>query len=107
MAKVKIGIIFGGISEEHPISVKSANEVAASLDTAKYEPYYVGITQSGLWKLCDGPTPGWEDSSRTAVLSPDRGNPGLLVLEDGKYETIGLDVVFPVLHGKMGEDGAM
>src|SRR5207248_3328098 len=44
---------------------------------------------------------------RPAVLSADSSARGLLVLEDGKYETIGLDVVFPVLHGRFGEDGAV
>ena len=111
MDRLKVGIIFGGCSEEHPISVKSAQEVARHLDLAKYEPFYVGITTSGAWKLCDGPGAGWENGScRPAVLSPDRSAPGLLVLENGRagrYQTIGLDVVLPVLHGKLGEDGAM
>lgn len=108
MDRVKIGIIFGGCSEEHPVSVKSAQEVAKHLDTDKYEPYYVGITESGAWKLCDGPHAGWENGdSRPAVLSPDRGVHGLLVLDQGRYETIGLDMVLPVLHGKLGEDGAI
>jgi D-alanine--(R)-lactate ligase len=106
MDRLKLGIIFGGCSEEHPVSVKSAGEVARHLDTRKYEPFWIGITKSGAWKLCDGPEAGWE-TGRTVILSPDRGVPGLLVLEDGKYETIGLDVVLPVLHGKLGEDGAI
>jgi D-alanine--(R)-lactate ligase len=108
MARLKIGILFGGCSEEHPISVKSAQEVAEHLDIEKYEPLYIGITKSGAWKLCDGPDANWENGSgRPAVLSPDRGARGLLVLEQGRYETISLDVVLPVLHGKLGEDGAM
>jgi D-alanine---(R)-lactate ligase len=108
MDRVKVGIIFGGSSEEHPISVKSAQEVARHLDLAKYEPFYVGITTSGAWQLCDGPDPDWENGRcRPAVLSPDRSVRGLLVLDQGRYETISLDVVLPVLHGKLGEDGAM
>jgi D-alanine--(R)-lactate ligase len=108
MERLKIGIIFGGCSEEHPISVKSAQEVAKNLDLEKYEPFYIGITTSGAWKLCDGPDAHWENGScRPAVLSPDRSVHGLLVLEQGQYETIRLDMVFPVLHGKLGEDGAM
>jgi len=108
MHRLKVGIIFGGCSEEHPISVKSAQEVARHLDVAKYEPFFVGITTSGAWKLCDGPDADWENgSSRPAVLSADRSVRGLLVLDEGRYETIGLDVVLPVLHGKLGEDGAM
>jgi D-alanine--(R)-lactate ligase len=108
MDRLKVGIIFGGCSEEHPISVKSAQEVAKHLDIEKYEPFYIGITKSGAWKLCDGPDANWENGScRPAVLSPDRSVHGLLVLEQGQYETIGLDLVLPVLHGKLGEDGAM
>lgn len=107
MDKLKVGIVFGGISEEHPISIKSAQEVARSLDTEKYEPFWIGITKEGAWKLCDGPDTDWVNDSRPAVLSPDRSTPGILVLEKGQFETIGLDVLFPVLHGKLGEDGAM
>src|SRR5215218_7080247 len=60
MDRLKVGIIFGGCSEEHPISVKSAQEVAKNLDIEKYEPFYIGITKSGAWKLCDGPDADWE-----------------------------------------------
>ncbi|MGW1215226.1 D-alanine--(R)-lactate ligase VanA-Sc [Streptomyces sp. NPDC002499] len=108
MARLKVVVIFGGVSEEHPVSVKSAQEVARNLDLEKYEPFYVGITKSGAWKLCDGPGPDWEAGRcRPVVLSPDRSVRGLLVLEQGRFETIGLDLVLPVLHGKLGEDGAM
>ncbi len=108
MDRLKIGIIFGGCSEEHAISVKSAQEIAKHLDAEKYEPFYIGITKSGAWKLCDGPDPQWEnDRCQPAVLSPDRSVHGLLVLEQEHYKMIRLDVVFPVLHGKLGEDGAM
>jgi D-alanine---(R)-lactate ligase len=106
--RLKVGIIFGGCSEEHPVSVKSAQEVARHLDRERYEPSWIGITTSGAWKLCDGPDAEWENGGcRPAVLSPDRGVRGLLVLERGRYETIRLDVVLPVLHGKLGEDGAI
>ncbi|MFI6583011.1 D-alanine--(R)-lactate ligase [Embleya sp. NPDC050493] len=111
MDKLRVGIIFGGCSEEHPISIKSAQRVAGSLDTEKYVPFYIGITKSGMWKLCDGPGEDWEAGNcRPVVLSPDRGVQGLLVLEQGgqgRYDTIGLDVVLPVLHGTLGEDGAI
>ena len=108
MDRLKLGVIFGGASEEHPISVKSAREVATHLDRERYELFYVGITQSGDWKLCDGPDPDWEScDSRPVALSPDRSVRGLLVLEQGRYETIELDLVFPVLHGRLGEDGAI
>lgn len=108
MARLKIGVVFGGCSEEHPISVKSAQEVARHLNLKKYQPFYIGITKSGAWRLCDAPEPDWEGATgRPAVLSPDRSVRGLLVLEQRRYEAISLDLVFPVLHGALGEDGAI
>ena len=108
MNRMKIGIIFGGSSEEHPVSVKSAREVARNLDTEKYEPFWIGITKDGAWKLCDGPYENWENgSSRPVVLAPDPSVCGLLVLDRGRYETISLHLVLPVLHGRLGEGGAM
>ncbi|MDQ0946710.1 D-alanine--(R)-lactate ligase [Streptomyces phaeochromogenes] len=108
MARLKVGIIFGGRSEEHRVSVKSAREVARNLDLEKYEPFYIGITRNGAWKLCDGPDAEWENGNcRSVVLSPDSDVHGLLILEQGRYGTIRLDVVLPVLHGTLGEGGAM
>lgn len=106
MDKIKVGIIFGGVSEEHPVSVKTAREVAKHLDTARYEPFWIGITREGAWRLCDGPGTDWENG-RPVVLPPDRDVHGLLVREDGRYRTIRLDVVLPLLHGRFGEDGAV
>ncbi|MBO0841870.1 MAG: D-alanine--(R)-lactate ligase [Nocardioides sp.] len=108
MDKLRVGIVFGGAGEEHPVSVKSATEVAKHLDTAKYEPSWIGITKNGEWRLCDAPGADWEDRpTRPAVLSPDRGNHGLLVPGQDGCETVRLDVLLPVLHGKLGEDGAI
>ncbi|MGW2949946.1 D-alanine--(R)-lactate ligase [Streptomyces eurythermus] len=108
MDRLRIGIIFGGSSEEHPVSVKSAQEVAKNLDAGTYEPYWIGITQSGSWKLCDSPGGDWENrGAPPVVLSPDRSVHGLLVLEQGRFEVIRLDLVLPVLHGTFGEDGAI
>jgi D-alanine--(R)-lactate ligase len=111
MHRLKLGLIFGGACEEHPISVKSAREVAKHLDTDKYEPFWIVITESGEWKLCDDPDADWEDGDgRPAIVSPDSSTRGLLVLEEGlpvRYEVIGLDLVLPVLHGRYGEDGAI
>ncbi|MCW5696419.1 MAG: D-alanine--(R)-lactate ligase [Bauldia sp.] len=108
MARLRIAILFGGISEEHDISVKSAAEVAASIDTRKYEPVFIGITRAGAWKICDRPGAGWESGPcRPAVLSPDRETHGLLAIENGACRAIRIDAVFPVLHGRSGEDGAV
>ncbi|MBX6388760.1 MAG: D-alanine--(R)-lactate ligase [Frankia sp.] len=108
MTRVRVGFLFGGAGEEHPVSVRSAREVARSLDTARYEPFWIGITTDGEWRLCDSPDADWAaGAGRPAVLSPDRSVHGLLVLDNGRYETVRLDVVFPVLHGRLGEDGAI
>jgi D-alanine---(R)-lactate ligase len=108
MTKLKIAILFGGCSEEHDVSVKSAMEVAASLDLDTYQPIYLGISKSGVWSLCDTPAPGWQDAGGLrAVISPDRETHGLLVVNDGECGVLRVDVVFPVLHGKSGEDGAI
>ncbi|CAL8971636.1 Vancomycin/teicoplanin A-type resistance protein VanA [Cellulomonas sp. T2.31MG-18] len=108
MPRRQLGILFGGMSDEHDISVRSAREVAAALDTDRYEPVWIGITRSGTWRLCDGPDGDWDERPASpAVLVPDRGVRGLLVLEGGRYRTVHLDVVLPVLHGRFGEDGSV
>lgn len=108
MSMLKIGIIFGGVGEEHDVSIKSAREVAKNLDPDKYEPYWIGITTEGAWLLCDSPNGDWQnDDFRKVVLSPDRRLHGLLIEAQGRYETVRLDIVFPVLHGKSGEDGSI
>jgi D-alanine---(R)-lactate ligase len=108
MDRLSLAIIFGGSSEEHPISVKSAQEVARVLDPERYEPHYIGITRRGAWSLCDSPDPDWEARGcRPAILSPDISVRGLLVMEQGRYRALPVDVVLPVLHGKLGEDGAI
>lgn len=108
MPRLRLGVIFGGAGEEHPISVKSAREVAQHLDRTKYEPLWIGITKGGAWRLCDGPADGWEQrSQRPVLLAADPSVHGLLVLDGERYRTVRLDVALPVLHGRLGEDGAM
>lgn len=113
MARLKVGVIFGGMSEEHDISVKSAREVAAHLAPEKYDPVYLGITKDGAWLICDSPDGDWQGGDVLgAVLSPDRGVHGLIVVAPHRVgpdhpRTIRLDLAFPVLHGRYGEDGAI
>jgi len=88
--------------------VKSAMEIATSIDTHKYEPIYIGIARSGIWKICERPSADWEAGDcRRAVVSPDRETHGLLVAEGAECRAVHIDVVFPVLHGRSGEDGAV
>jgi D-alanine--(R)-lactate ligase len=108
MTRLRVGILFGGWSEEHPVSIKSAREVAACLDLDRYEPVWIGISTAGTWRLCPGADADLDDGGLpTAVLSPDPGTGGLLVLRPDGVENVPLDLVFPVLHGRHGEDGAM
>lgn len=108
MSKLKIAVLFGGCSEEHDVSIKSAQEIAKNINTEKYEPIYIGITRSGVWKMCESPSLEWENESGCSVVIPlDREMHGLILLKDGKFQIRHIDVVFPVLHGKMGEDGTI
>ncbi|HEX3051297.1 MAG TPA: D-alanine--(R)-lactate ligase [Aggregatilineaceae bacterium] len=108
MNKLKIAILFGGCSEEHDVSIKSAKEIANNIDTENYEPIYIGITRSGVWKICEKPGMDWDnDNCRSAVLSPDKKMQGLLVMQNNGYQIQPIDAAFPVLHGKSGEDGAI
>lgn len=108
-------ILFGGVSSEHDVSVVSARSVIENAPTDKYNLVLVGITKDGEWFKYNGdasklPDDKWlEDKSclEKAVISPDRKDHGLLVFGENGIEKIHIDVVFPVLHGKNGEDGAM
>ena len=108
MPRARVAILFGGRSEEHDVSVKSAIEIVANLDPSTYDPQFIGITRTGAWKACAGPSTDWERGAlRRAVISPDRELRGLLVEDGDTYRHLPIDVVFPVLHGKGGEDGSI
>ncbi|ARC86711.1 vancomycin/teicoplanin A-type resistance protein VanA [Clostridium argentinense CDC 2741] len=108
MNRLKIALLFGGCSEEHDVSIKSAKEIADNIDTEKYEPIYIGITRSGVWKMCEKPCVDWDNENcRSAVLSPDKKMHGLLVMGNKGYQMQRIDAVFSALHGKSGEDGAI
>ncbi|MBP9987954.1 MAG: D-alanine--D-alanine ligase [Ruminococcus sp.] len=107
-------IIFGGVSSEHEVSNNSASYVIANTPTDKYNVIRVGITKEGRWFKYDGdvknlPNDKWTEDTENltpAIISPDRADGGLIVFGE-KTEKIKIDVVFPVLHGKNGEDGTI
>ena len=108
MNRIRVAILFGGPSEEHAVSVKSAVELAAGIDPARYEPFYIGITRDGVWRLCERPRLDWEKATGCPVIfSPDRQTHGFLLGGEGGYQVQTVDVVFPMLHGKSGEDGSI
>ena len=108
MYKLKVAVLFGGCSEEHDVSVKSVMEVAANINTEKYQPFYIGITKSGAWKMCEKPCREWEKYAEyPVVFSPDRKTHGLLIQKGDGYDSQPVDVVLPMIHGKFGEDGTI
>ena len=114
MVKKNVCILFGGISPEHEVSLRSAESVLMNIDKEKYTVLPVGITKEGQWILFGGedysllPDGSWAShpDNCNAFLSPVRGQ-GLVCLREGGYTFQRVDVVFPVLHGENGEDGAM
>ena len=114
MRKLNVCVLFGGISPEHAVSLRSAESVLNNMDSGKYNIFPVGITMKGDWILFGGtdysmlPAGTWQDhpDNRRATISPVRGQ-GLLSFEGDCVVREMIDVVFPVLHGENGEDGAM
>ncbi len=112
--KKNICVLFGGVSPEHAISLRSAEFVLNNLDPEKYDVFPVGITQEGKWLLYSNadfsrlPGSHWEKcpDNVPCAISPVWGE-GLLVFTGGTVERHRIDVVFPMLHGENGEDGAM
>lgn len=114
MSKLSVAVLFGGVSSEHEVSLVSASSVLRNIPAERYEPVMVGITRDGRWLRYTGPidkieADEWAESPFTqpAVLSPDRSHHGLLLLEEGGWRVQRIDAAFPVLHGKLGEDGTM
>ena len=114
MKKLSVCILFGGMSPEHEVSLRSAESVLNNIDKEKYNIFPVGITKEGDWILFGGkdysmlPKGTWKThpDNRRAAISPVRGQ-GLLSFEGDCVVRERIDVVFPVLHGENGEDGAM
>ena len=114
MKKISVCVLFGGMSPEHEVSLRSAESVLNNMDADKYNIFPVGITKDGDWVLFGGtdysmlPSGQWLDhpGNRRATISPVRGQ-GLLSFEGDCVVREHIDVVFPVLHGENGEDGAM
>ena len=114
MSKTTVAVIFGGCSSEYEISLLSASSIIRNIPKDKYEIIMLGITKEGHWLLFNGDVDEiengtWEQHSenRTAFLSPDRGIHGIVMETEYGFSAIRIDVIFPVLHGKNGEDGTI
>ena len=114
MSKLSVCVLFGGVSPEHQVSLRSAESVLNHLNTEKYNIVPVGITEKGEWFYYGGKDysalPGGQwlqcPENRKAAISPVRGQ-GLLCFEGDCVVRERIDVVFPVLHGENGEDGSV
>jgi D-alanine-D-alanine ligase len=118
VARIRVAVVYGGRSSEHGISVVSAGSVLAALDPAKYDVVPIGITPAGGWVLTDADPNSLRISGRelpevqkgtAVVLAGDPTAPGLVRLDAGEGVQVieSVDVVFPVLHGRFGEDGTI
>lgn len=110
----KIAVLFGGCSPEYGVSLQSAAAVIDHMDREKYEPVPVGITRTGEWLYYAGETEKIADDSwhrsgdcTSVTISLNRGDRSLLLMKDGTVLPMEIDAVFPVLHGKNGEDGTV
>jgi len=113
--KIRIGVIFGGKSAEHEVSLRSAGNVIAALDKEKYEVVPIGIDKVGKWVLREATARLLKgDNSNPVELDASSKQVSLIVQSAGalvdihSHEHYGkLDVIFPVLHGPYGEDGSV
>jgi D-alanine-D-alanine ligase len=114
--KIRVGIIFGGRSGEHEISLRSARSIVDAIDRSRYNITLIGIDRAGHWYVLDDPVfrrltdaalPAVDGTGTEVVLPPTPGAHGLLVPGEPRASLGRLDVVFPVLHGTYGEDGTV
>lgn len=120
--KTRIGVIFGGRSGEHEISIRSARTVIEQIDKEKYEVIPIAISQEGNWLNCKESMALFPEQTQKHFSSiPESiANGPIAILGDTKYRgitrlydtegierTVALDAVFPVLHGTFGEDGTI
>ena len=118
MSKVRVGVIFGGRSGEHEVSLRSAQSIMAALDSAKYKLVPIGIDKSGRWlagdamltlDLANANNQSQEARTQPVSLLPDPHAAGLVALEEASTDSsdFDLDVVITAMHGTYGEDGTM
>ena len=116
--KIRVGVLFGGKSAEHEISLISAKNVIAALDKNKYDVVLIGIDKQGRWHLREESTCLLDadhphrvrlvEAREGVALAHLKGNKELVSCSEGQLQkALELDVVFPVLHGTYGEDGTV
>lgn len=116
MSKIKVAVLFGGKSTEHEISIISAKNIVAAMPKDKYEPILIGINKQGQWlfqneslELIDTSNPKTVKLSANAepMIISQNSNEHTLISIANQKDLGKIDVIFPVLHGTFGEDGAI
>ena len=108
--KLRVGVLFGGRSGEHEVSLRSARSILQAIDRKKYEVVELGITKEGRWLQSGGARALLGDGAAAGSAARDAGREAGLSIVTAAAEPgsgTGLDVVFPVLHGTFGEDGTV
>jgi D-alanine-D-alanine ligase len=116
MSKIRVGILFGGRSAEHEVSLQSARNIVDAIDKNKYDIVLIGIDKNGGWHLDEGSRfllqetkselPALSAAGEKLAMVPGKQEDQLVLLS-GHKSPGSLDVVFPVLHGPFGEDGTV
>ena len=112
--KLRVAVLFGGCSTEYDVSLQSSYAVITKLNKERYEIIQIGITPQGDWfRFFGSPeqiaNDTWRKSGQciSAIISPDRNTHGLVEFHQDRVIVTEIDIVFPVLHGKNGEDGTI
>lgn len=114
MGKLNVAIIFGGCSSEYLVSLESATAVIKNMNPDRYNTILLGITREGGWYYFFGDVEEirkdtWHSGNHCvpAILSPNRGGDNVIIFGKSEMKLISADVVFPILHGRNGEDGTV
>jgi D-alanine-D-alanine ligase len=110
--KVKLGVIYGGRSGEHEVSLMSARSVLSVIDRDKFDVVEIGITRQGQWYIGENLREKLQieryEGLMLAVFLPSPNNPGIYTWNNGELQLYSnLDVIFPVMHGTYSEDGTL
>ena len=110
--KLKVGVLYGGRSGEHEVSLMSARSVLSVIDRDKFSVIEIGVSRQGEWLVGENLWTKLQherlEGLLPAFLNPSPMDPGLYVIQDGRVERYAnLDVVFPVMHGTYSEDGTL
>ncbi|MFK7950249.1 MAG: D-alanine--D-alanine ligase family protein [Saprospiraceae bacterium] len=107
--KLKVGVLYGGKSAEHDVSIASAKNIVNAMDREKYDIQLIKISKDGVWywqKGVQNPTEETTENDEN-ILSNDGLSAGDLVKIGNKLDIKSLDVIFPIIHGTYGEDGSL